>query len=406
MPGSISSLVIPDLSKDERFRNLPFVTGGHKWRFYAGSAIRTKTGVNLGSVCVLDDRPREGLSPSQSAFMSTISEIVMNHLEQIRETEERRKMVLMSRGLNAFMEGRSSLAHGEAEEISREAGDRLDPSANSPGSHRTKANPNHAPDANGAHELVEKHDDGKPHDQSQHVSDVHLQDRRPSGLIAIHSIRSDPSDESNDSFEGHGIDEDLERSQAALMSRAANLLREALDLQEDGGVVFLDASSTLRSGSDLLTAETIETAESENESEVDGLTVEDKVLGADQDSRCHQAPTEATYESEVAGQGILPCHARIIRLSVGDRSSAKEPDLKTSQAFLGIRQQLLQRLLRYYPRGKLWSFDSEGCLFLSDDEKGPPYPSRTRKPSRRDRTGWRAAEAKMLQEGFPGGVSI
>ena len=51
-------MVIPDALADIRFADNPLVTGAKGIRFYAGSALRDEAGMILGSLCVIDRRPR------------------------------------------------------------------------------------------------------------------------------------------------------------------------------------------------------------------------------------------------------------------------------------------------------------------------------------------------------------
>jgi len=51
------SFVVGDLSRDERFRDDPWVTGESNLRFYAGEPVRS-AGRCIGTLCVLDTRPR------------------------------------------------------------------------------------------------------------------------------------------------------------------------------------------------------------------------------------------------------------------------------------------------------------------------------------------------------------
>ncbi|RZA08851.1 MAG: PAS domain S-box protein [Proteobacteria bacterium] len=52
------TLVVPDASQDPHFADNPFVTDGLKIRFYAGAPILTEEGLALGSLCVIDTKPR------------------------------------------------------------------------------------------------------------------------------------------------------------------------------------------------------------------------------------------------------------------------------------------------------------------------------------------------------------
>jgi GAF domain-containing protein len=52
-------LTVADTQRDPRFWDNPFVTGEPMTRFYAGAPIVTAHGEALGTVCVIDRKPRE-----------------------------------------------------------------------------------------------------------------------------------------------------------------------------------------------------------------------------------------------------------------------------------------------------------------------------------------------------------
>ena len=52
-------LVIPDATADERFADNPLVTNEPYIRFYAGCPIRAPDGSKLGSLCIMDQTPRQ-----------------------------------------------------------------------------------------------------------------------------------------------------------------------------------------------------------------------------------------------------------------------------------------------------------------------------------------------------------
>ena len=50
---------MPDLAQDPRFAHYAIVTQKNPLRFYAGAPLVTPDGFVLGTLCVLDHRPRE-----------------------------------------------------------------------------------------------------------------------------------------------------------------------------------------------------------------------------------------------------------------------------------------------------------------------------------------------------------
>lgn len=80
---------IPDLSRDPRFAGNPFVAGDFAARFYAGMPLVTPQGAPVGTVCVLDHKPRR-LTDAQRDALQALSRITVSLLEnrsQARELE-------------------------------------------------------------------------------------------------------------------------------------------------------------------------------------------------------------------------------------------------------------------------------------------------------------------------------
>ncbi len=77
--------VIPDLSQDERTKANPLVTAGPQIRFYAGAPLRDTHGVPIGSLCVIDVKPRpDGLTQQQGDALMALGRQVMTQLEARR----------------------------------------------------------------------------------------------------------------------------------------------------------------------------------------------------------------------------------------------------------------------------------------------------------------------------------
>ena len=72
--------IIPDTTQDDRFCDNPLVTGDPRLRFYAGALLETPEGFPLGTVCVLDYKPRN-LDQTQKDFLRLMAHQVMKLLE-------------------------------------------------------------------------------------------------------------------------------------------------------------------------------------------------------------------------------------------------------------------------------------------------------------------------------------
>ncbi|MBU2098465.1 MAG: EAL domain-containing protein [Gammaproteobacteria bacterium] len=74
-----SVMVIPDAQTDPRFRNNALVTGEPHIRFYAGCPVHADTGSRLGTLCLIDHKPRE-FSNAQQKLLKHVAQMVENEL--------------------------------------------------------------------------------------------------------------------------------------------------------------------------------------------------------------------------------------------------------------------------------------------------------------------------------------
>lgn len=87
LPGFCSSAilsrevhVVEDALDDEQTENHPLVTGEAGMRFYAGAPLRSPEGYNIGTLCVMDTRPRVIGRTEKNALMD-LAEFTMAQME-------------------------------------------------------------------------------------------------------------------------------------------------------------------------------------------------------------------------------------------------------------------------------------------------------------------------------------
>ena len=72
-------MVVPDVKQDERFFDNPLVTGEPHIQFYAGAPLKLPGGQNVGTLCLIDNKPRT-LDDIDLAILSSLRDLAVEEL--------------------------------------------------------------------------------------------------------------------------------------------------------------------------------------------------------------------------------------------------------------------------------------------------------------------------------------
>ncbi|CAK0736720.1 hypothetical protein CVIRNUC_000792 [Coccomyxa viridis] len=104
LPKNPEVLIVQDAMEDERFKGNPLVTGAPHIRFYAGAPLVTSNGMRLGSLCVIDVKPRN-LDAEQLMVLANFAEVVVREIEKdIARKEETDRLRSQTTGLIGAMD--------------------------------------------------------------------------------------------------------------------------------------------------------------------------------------------------------------------------------------------------------------------------------------------------------------
>ena len=348
-----------DVRSNEQYGERPFVQRAPGARFYFAVPLRSAQGSVLGSVVVLDDKPRYGVSAVEMSLVEDIADTVSQHLDAtvVRAARERSERLIQ--GLGLFNNGKDSLRDWwqQQEDCRVSNTGRYANKTISDGQRQARQDQEF-----GTVEPVSVHDfagqnatarqtmrtgddkvDAVPNSEASGQSDRFGKDvdsranRRP-------QRRSAPRRRSRTRGKpGETAAFDLTSSVERTYARESNLIREALGAE---GVVFVDANivaNLRRSGSGADSDEHLQRSSSgegnkSSASEPDGLDV---------------------------GSGGNPlCKAQ----GISTRSTLTASSAPTPVQRFDLTQALLSRLMCRYRKGRIFNFRENGDPYTSSGE--------------------------------------
>ncbi|KAE8552201.1 hypothetical protein EYB25_006095 [Talaromyces marneffei] len=106
MTANPTRFIVRDFTKEEGFKDRPYVTGWPHFRFYAEVPVYSPAGYVLGSFCVVDDKPRQDFVDADVAALQEISDSIARHLENVRTVHSHERADRLVQGLMSFVKGR------------------------------------------------------------------------------------------------------------------------------------------------------------------------------------------------------------------------------------------------------------------------------------------------------------
>ncbi len=118
MPNSPRPFIVEDATKDERFVDNPLVTGNPNIRFYAGAPLVTTDNHAIGTLCVIDRKPRQ-LDDAQLQALQALARQLTMKLELrrmsvlLQESNKKLQNLSLTDDLTGLYNRRGFLFHAE-----------------------------------------------------------------------------------------------------------------------------------------------------------------------------------------------------------------------------------------------------------------------------------------------------
>ena len=97
-------LIIPDAAEDQRFHDNPLVVDKPYIRFYAGCPLKLKQGVNIGTLCLIDNQPRH-MGEEDCQLLQDLAAIIEQEIKSLQmATLDALTMILNRRGFLSLVE--------------------------------------------------------------------------------------------------------------------------------------------------------------------------------------------------------------------------------------------------------------------------------------------------------------
>lgn len=360
-----------DLSSDERLASKPTCAFSSRCRFYAAVPIRSRRGINIGVYSVVSTVPSPEWTEGYASQLRDLSRTIMEYLETKRLEVLYRRSSRMNRGLGSFIEGESTLSGWQSGQYTEAFTDEtaFEGHLNTV-QQELLLQPDNA-SSESLHTIISAPAAAPSPSQSRTVDNDSL------------TIGPDVEQNSNSGSEESSHTDDA--SPEVVFSKAANLIRESVVVE---GCLFADAMT----GAYLSAPPTLP----------NNTGMEQNATSSSDDSQDNACR-----------------YASVLGFSTSVKSSINGD---TNKPFArALPEKFLAKLLRRYPKGKIFHFGANGLLQSSDsseeDNHLPPAQNRASMSKsdstesnalpfthgKRSLNPWaREREGSLLSKAFPG----
>ncbi|OQN95258.1 hypothetical protein B0A48_18582 [Cryoendolithus antarcticus] len=335
-PAMQRCFCIPDLTADEYTKALSSVTGPPSLRFYGAAPIVTKLDICIGVLLVVHDSARQDPSEQEMVFLQGMAKRCMGQLEMTRVVQAQHRGLMMSEGIDSFIQHREGTAPNPPELSS----------SSQATSNGTKFSPGETP----------------PSVSSGGLTNI-LQDK----WQAHTDSRGNPEQLSQPAQQGeksHGSDDAIHGGTAhrKTFKRAAACLRTSLEVD---GVMFVDGFTEWH-GETLPVGE----PELELEREITQITKAKRTKDMTMDSATANEETRVFTSAGYKKDICTARRAEILGYSI-QYGQSMPPTRKLTESIKGMAhtdEGFLQNFLARHPEGRTWYFDEAGKPFLFDGD--------------------------------------
>ncbi|OCL08077.1 hypothetical protein AOQ84DRAFT_340907 [Glonium stellatum] len=345
--------IIRDFQADAHYRTRPYVKGWPHMRYYAEVPLICPRGYVIGSYCVVDNKLRDDFNEESFRILTEVSLTIMDHLELMKTRHNHSRAEKLMEGLGSFMGGDSCLNTVNLAPLGSERSteDNVEPAYNPTLDCAScdAANPSEGLRSSSTRTpSVLSSSDGSAPPETPLTTTSNPQSstssRNPELWASSSSLNGQNSldrvDAARRSLQESAVSDEMRRT----FCYAASVIRKSMRID---GVVFLDACLAQ---SNIFTTLKTPTAP--------GLV--DAPI-----------PNGEVYHID---NGTQSMSAKLgFSTSSGDSIAKNE----SSKDCPNLPEPLLQRMIRIYPRGQIFSADEFGPLSPWTDKYGDDIPIRT-----------------------------